>query len=98
LRSVTVIAILPPRLYLGRRQANSRCEVVICLLSKHWEASPECKTEFRYAETLNKTIVVARLESVPFRGDAAVGRSSRRSRAADRLAETRTCPPPTDRG
>src|SRR6478735_2664184 len=47
------------------QQANSRCEVVICLLSKHWEASPECKTEFRYAETLNKTIVVARLESLP---------------------------------
>ena len=47
------------------QQANSRCEVVICLLSAHWEASPECKTEFRYAETLNKAIVCARLEPVP---------------------------------
>ena len=47
------------------QQANARCEAVICLLSKHWEASPECKTEFRYAETLNKAIVVARLEPVP---------------------------------
>ena len=47
------------------QQANSRCEAVICLLSKHWEASRECQTEFRYAETLNKTIVVARLEPVP---------------------------------
>src|SRR6478672_6975776 len=44
------------------QQANARCEVVICLLSAHWEASPECKTEFRYAETLNKAIAVARLE------------------------------------
>ena len=47
------------------QQANSRCEAVICLLSKHWEASPECRTEFRYAETLNKTILVARLEPLP---------------------------------
>jgi hypothetical protein len=50
------------------QQANSRCEVVICLLSAHWEASPECKTEFRYAETLNKAIVVARLEPLPDTG------------------------------
>jgi len=47
------------------QQANARCEVVICLLSKRWEASPECQTEFRYAETLNKAIVVARLEPLP---------------------------------
>src|SRR6478752_6834488 len=47
------------------QQANSRCEVVICLLSAHWEASPECRTEFRYAETLNKAILVARLEPLP---------------------------------
>jgi Novel STAND NTPase 1/TIR domain len=47
------------------QQANARCEVVICLLSKHWEASPECQTEFRYAETLNKAIAVARLEPLP---------------------------------
>ena len=24
------------------QQANTRCEAVICLLSKHWEASHEC--------------------------------------------------------
>ena len=47
------------------QQANTRCEAVICLLSKHWEASHECRTEYRYAETLNKAIVVARLEPVP---------------------------------
>jgi len=47
------------------QQANARCEAVICLLSKHWEASQECQTEFRYAENLNKTILVARLESLP---------------------------------
>ena len=47
------------------QQANARCEAVICLLSKHWEASRECQTEFRYAENLNKTILCARLEPVP---------------------------------
>jgi hypothetical protein len=47
------------------QQANARCEAVICLLSARWEASPECQTEFRYAETLNKAILVARLEPVP---------------------------------
>src|SRR6185312_16690986 len=44
------------------QQANTRCEAVICLLSQHWEASHECKTEYRFAENLNKTIVCARLE------------------------------------
>ncbi len=47
------------------QQANTRCEAVICLLSKHWEASHECQTEFRYAENLDKTILCARLEPVP---------------------------------
>ena len=47
------------------QQANTRCEAVICLLSKHWEVSRECQTEFRYAENLNKTILVARLEPLP---------------------------------
>jgi hypothetical protein len=47
------------------QQANSRCEAVVCLLSKNWEASRECQTEFRYAENLGKTIVCARLESMP---------------------------------
>ena len=36
---------------------RATCEAVICLLSKHWEASHECKAEFRYAETLSKTIL-----------------------------------------
>ena len=47
------------------QQANARCEVVICLLSEHWLNSHECEVEFRYAETLNKAILVARLEPVP---------------------------------
>ena len=34
-------------------------------MSKHWEASRECQTEFRYAENLGKTILCARLEPVP---------------------------------
>jgi hypothetical protein len=46
-------------------RANTRCEAVICLLSKHWNRSHECQTEFRYAENLGKTILCARLESVP---------------------------------
>ena len=50
------------------QQANTRCEAVICLLSKHWAASHECKTEYRYAETLNKTILCARLEPLPDTG------------------------------
>ena len=50
------------------QRANSRCEAVICLLSAHWAASHECTTEFRYAETLNKTIVCARLEPLPESG------------------------------
>ena len=44
------------------RQANARCEAVICLLSANWEASHECKVEYRTAETLGKQIFVARLE------------------------------------
>jgi WD40 repeat protein len=43
---------------------NSRCETMICLLSKDWEASPECKTEYRTAEGFGKRILVARLEDL----------------------------------
>lgn len=43
-------------------QANARCEAVICMLSKAWESSTECNTEFRMAEGLNKRIFCARLE------------------------------------
>ena len=49
------------------RQANARCEAVICLLSPRWEASDECRVEYRTAENLNKQIFVARLE--PSTGD-----------------------------
>jgi hypothetical protein len=52
------------------QQANARCEAVICLLSAQWLNSHECEVEFRYAETLNKAIVCARLEPVPDRGIA----------------------------
>src|SRR3954462_13472588 len=44
------------------RQANERCEAVICLLSADWERSRECSAEFRTAETLGKLILCARLE------------------------------------
>ncbi|WP_051027819.1 nSTAND1 domain-containing NTPase, partial [Nocardia higoensis] len=50
------------------QKANARCEAVLCLLSAHWAASHECETEYRYAETLNKAIVCARLEPVPDSG------------------------------
>jgi TIR domain len=46
------------------RQANSRCEAVICLVSQHWQGSHECQAEYRTAETLGKQILVARLEPV----------------------------------
>ena len=42
--------------------ANSRCEVVICLLSNSWESSPECLAEYRTAENLGKQILCARLQ------------------------------------
>jgi WD40 repeat protein len=44
------------------REANQRCEAVICLVSHSWANSPECKTEYRTAETLGKQILVARIE------------------------------------
>src|SRR4029077_14255018 len=47
------------------QQANTRCEAVICLLSRHWEASRECQAEFRYAENLGTTILCGRLEPLP---------------------------------
>jgi WD40 repeat protein len=43
-------------------KANSRCEAVVCLLSRSWEASAECRTEFRTSENLGKRIICARLE------------------------------------
>ncbi len=45
-------------------ESNSRCEAVICLLSRSWDASHECKTEYRTAEGLGKQILVARLEEL----------------------------------
>ena len=50
------------------RQANERCEAVICLLSRQWEGSSECLAEFRTAETLGKLILCARLEPLDNRG------------------------------
>jgi signal transduction histidine kinase len=49
-------------------QANTRCEAVICLLSKHWNRSYECAAEYRHAESLHKTILCARLEPLPDTG------------------------------
>lgn len=43
-------------------RANSRCEAVICLMSSHWDASDECRIEYRTAENLHKEILCARLE------------------------------------
>jgi hypothetical protein len=43
-------------------KSTSRCEAVICLLSTSWEASHECKAEYRTAEGLGKQILCARLE------------------------------------
>ncbi|MFE7746166.1 TIR domain-containing protein [Nocardia sp. NPDC057455] len=44
------------------RRANSRCEAVICLLSRDWEKSPECIVEYRAAEDAGKYIFCVRLE------------------------------------
>lgn len=43
-------------------QANSRCEAVICLVSRHWESSDECRIEYRTAENLHKRVLAVRLE------------------------------------
>ena len=56
---------------------NSRCEAVICLLSKSWVTSHECKTEFRTAESLGKQILVA-----PAGGHSATPTSPRSGSAA----------------
>jgi hypothetical protein len=40
------------------RRANDRCEAVICPVSKHWDASHECRTEDR-----GKPVFPVRLES-----------------------------------
>jgi WD40 repeat protein len=53
------------------KRASSRCEAVICLLSANWEASTECRTEFRTAENLNKVIFCARLQ--PGTGEDLIG-------------------------
>lgn len=42
---------------------NSRCEAVICLISRNWASSQECKVEYRTAENLGKQILCARLEN-----------------------------------
>ena len=43
--------------------SNSRCENVVCLLSKSWLESRECTVEFRTAEGFGKRILIARLEN-----------------------------------
>jgi hypothetical protein len=43
--------------------SNSRCEYLICLVSKNWAESRECAVEYRTAEGFGKRIVVARLEN-----------------------------------
>ena len=44
------------------RRANDRCEAVICLVSKHWDASHECRAEYRTAEDRGKPIFPVRVE------------------------------------
>lgn len=56
-------------LKLGEKWRNSiwreidRSEIMVCLLSAHWEASAECKNEYLVAEVKGKTIIPARLDS-----------------------------------
>lgn len=42
--------------------SNTRCEYLICLVSKKWADSRECQVEYRTAEGFGKRILVARLE------------------------------------
>lgn len=43
------------------RKANERCEAVVCLVSPEWDASYECKVEYRAAEDRGKPIFPVRL-------------------------------------
>lgn len=43
------------------RQASSRCEAVICLVSPHWLESGECIAEYAQAEYLNERVFSARI-------------------------------------
>lgn len=57
------VGILPGERWKDKlRQASLSCEAVICLLSRNWDASHECRAEYRAAELLDKQIFVARLE------------------------------------
>ncbi|MBS1692256.1 MAG: TIR domain-containing protein [Actinobacteria bacterium] len=44
------------------KDASDRCEAVICLLSRSWDASRECQVEYRAAEYLGKPVFPVRLE------------------------------------
>jgi hypothetical protein len=41
-------------------RAHEQCEVVICLLFPEWDASEECRVEYRVADTLHKKIFCPR--------------------------------------
>lgn len=43
------------------QQASHRCQAVICLMSPHWAASPECRLEYDTAMELHKQMFCARL-------------------------------------
>ena len=49
------------------RQAGSRCEAVICMLSPNWETSTWCKVEYQFADYLNKRVFCAAI--APLAGD-----------------------------
>ena len=55
------------------KRASGRCEAVICLLSRYWENSVECRVEYRTAENLGKQIFPARLEPEPEGGSSITG-------------------------
>ena len=49
------------------RQAGSRCEAVICMLSPNWETSTWCKVEYQFADYLNERVFCAAI--APLAGD-----------------------------
>jgi hypothetical protein len=61
--------------------SNSRCEYLICLVSKNWTELRDCAVEYRTAEGFGKQIIVARLE------DAGDGHISPRWPRCDLFAE-----------
>ena len=67
-------------------QANTRCEAVICLLSKHWLNSHEFGDLVADVDLGGRAVVGEEVAALPLRGDVGVGHRLQPG-AQDRLAQ-----------